>query len=125
MVVDKVQQMDFPDTDAFNEKDRIIRKCWYGEFKSMGELRDAVESLGYRAHETAAGGMTSEFFEARRAECKRLMENRILDAMKVSEEPSSPAVDSSTVNSSAADSPTIDSSAVESSAVDPQAVLAV
>jgi atypical protein kinase C zeta type len=74
VTVDLLQRMEFPHMDVGEETDNVIRKCWYGEFPSMEELANTATLLACQKDDGALG-LTPDFIEARREECRQYVED--------------------------------------------------
>jgi hypothetical protein len=81
-MMDKFQKMQFPPlTDS--EVDKIIQKCWYGRFVSVKQLSEEIIALGGGLEEEIRVEST-EWFMERKAECKEIVRNGLLNLLKVS-----------------------------------------
>lgn len=67
-----LQRMELPDTDACDVKDRIIRECWDGKFRSVKDLANTASSLGSQSGDVVQE-LTQNFIEVRREECRQHM----------------------------------------------------
>lgn len=77
MVVSLLQRKKFPKVNE-NGTDTIIRKCWHGEFGSVKSVKLEVIRLHRDIRHSMATAMPKEEYEARRQECKELVELGVL-----------------------------------------------
>ena len=78
MVVSFLQAKKFPTLND-NDMDTIIHKCWHGEYGSVSSLKLEVIRLGRDIRLSLANRMPKEEYEARRQECRKLVELKVLD----------------------------------------------
>ncbi len=77
-VVRLLQERQFPKVDE-HDMDTIIRKCWYGEYESIRNLKSEVIRLGRYIEFSLATAMPNEEYQARRRECEELVKAGVLD----------------------------------------------
>ena len=77
-VVRLLQERKFPKLDK-NDTDTVIYKCWYGEYRSIKNLKFEVIRLDRRNEFGMAEAMQMEEYQARRQECKELVQSGVLD----------------------------------------------
>ena len=78
IVVSLLQEKKFPKLYE-NDIDTIIHKCWHGKYGSVRSLKLEVIHLGRDIRLSMAKAMRKEEYEARRQECKKLVELEVLD----------------------------------------------
>jgi len=78
VVVSLLQEKKFP---KLNDKDMdiIIHNCWHGKYESIKRLKIEVIRLGRNIRLSMATIMSKEEYEARRQECKSLVELKVLE----------------------------------------------
>jgi len=78
MIVRLLHERNFPKVNE-NNIDTIIHKCWHGEFRLIESLKLEVIRLGRDVGLRMAKVMPKEEYEARRRECRELVELGVLD----------------------------------------------
>lgn len=71
----------FPPVDTEGDAlDRIIDRCWTGWYESIGDLAEATAAqLPGAADMSAATTFSAEYCAQKREECRRLVEEGLLD----------------------------------------------
>ncbi|KAL9123565.1 MAG: hypothetical protein Q9217_007013 [Psora testacea] len=77
MVVSLLQEKKFPKVKE-NDIDTIIHKCWHGEYGMVRSLKLEVIRLRRDIQLSMAKAMPKEEYEARRQECRKLVELEVL-----------------------------------------------
>ncbi|KAL8800000.1 MAG: hypothetical protein Q9182_005481 [Xanthomendoza sp. 2 TL-2023] len=77
-MVSLLRAMKFPPTSD-SEVDKVIRNCWYGNYTSVQALNTTVMEICPGIRSRMAKVLDEHVFESAEQECKRLVEEGILD----------------------------------------------
>lgn len=80
ILIDKFQKMKFPPLSG-STLDIVIQKCWYGQFATIKQLYEAMDSHGGWCEETKV--KSTELIMERRANCEEIIKNEVLKTFKM------------------------------------------
>lgn len=78
VVVSLLQEKKFPELNS-KEMDIIIHNCWHGKYESIKRLKIEVIRPDRNLRLSMATPMSEKEYEARRQECRKLVELGVLE----------------------------------------------